>query len=63
MPLNMSGKWFNPIAYGLDQNEVIDYEQMERLAREHKPKLIIAGASAYSPVSYTHLTLPTILRV
>jgi len=48
MPLNMSGKWFNPIAYGLDQNEVIDYEQMERLAREHKPKLIIAGASAYS---------------
>ena len=48
MPLNMSGKWFNPIAYGLDKNEVIDYEQMERLAREHKPKLIIAGASAYS---------------
>ena len=48
MPLNMSGKWFNPIAYGLDQNEVINYEQMERLAREHKPKLIIAGASAYS---------------
>jgi len=48
MPLNMSGKWFNPIAYGLDKNEEIDYEQMERLAREHKPKLIIAGASAYS---------------
>ena len=48
MPLNMSGKWFNPIAYGLDENEVIDYVQMERLAREHKPKLIIAGASAYS---------------
>ena len=48
MALNMSGKWFNPIAYGLDKNEVIDYEQMERLAREHKPKLIIAGASAYS---------------
>ena len=48
MPLNMSGKWFNPIAYGLDKNEVIDYEQMEHLAREHKPKLIIAGASAYS---------------
>ncbi len=48
MALNMSGKWFNPIAYGLDQNEEIDYEQMERLAREHKPKLIIAGASAYS---------------
>jgi glycine hydroxymethyltransferase len=48
MALNMSGKWFNPITYGLDENEVIDYEQMERLAREHKPKLIIAGASAYS---------------
>ena len=48
MALNMSGKWFNPIAYGLDKNEAIDYEQMERLAREHKPKLIIAGASAYS---------------
>ncbi len=48
MALILSGKWFNPIAYGLDKNEVIDYEQMERLAREHKPKLIIAGASAYS---------------
>ena len=48
MALNMSGKWFNPIAYGLDKNEAIDYEQMERLARVHKPKLIIAGASAYS---------------
>lgn len=48
MALNMSGKWFNPIAYGLDKNEEIDYKQMERLAREHKPKLIIAGASAYS---------------
>ena len=50
MPLNMSGKWFNPIFYGLDKNEAIDYEQMERLAREYKPKLIIAGASAYSLV-------------
>ncbi|WP_114661754.1 serine hydroxymethyltransferase [Polynucleobacter necessarius] len=48
MALNMSGKWFNLIAYGLDKNEEIDYEQMGRLAREHKPKLIIAGASAYS---------------
>lgn len=48
MALNMSGKWFNAISYGLDQNEAIDYEQMERLAREKKPKLIIAGASAYS---------------
>ncbi len=48
MSLNMSGKWFNPIAYGLDHDEAIDYEQVERLAREHAPKLILAGASAYS---------------
>lgn len=48
MPLNMSGKWFKVVSYGLDKNEAIDYEQMERLAHEHKPKLIIAGASAYS---------------
>lgn len=46
--VNMSGKWFNVIPYGLDANEAIDYDEMERLAREHKPKLIIAGASAYS---------------
>jgi glycine hydroxymethyltransferase len=48
MPLNMSGKWFKVVSYGLDAREVIDYEQMERLAHEHKPKLVIAGASAYS---------------
>eukprot|EP00042_Codosiga_hollandica_P008084 m.18624 g.18624 ORF g.18624 m.18624 type:complete len:418 (-) comp30282_c1_seq1:257-1510(-) len=48
MALNMSGKWFNVISYGLDANEAIDYEAMEALAREKKPKLIIAGASAYS---------------
>jgi glycine hydroxymethyltransferase len=48
MPLNMSGKWFKVVSYGLDADEVIDYEAMERQAREHKPKLIIAGASAYS---------------
>ena len=46
--VNMSGKWFNVISYGLDADEVIDYAQMERLAREHKPKLILAGASAYA---------------
>jgi len=50
MPLNMSGKWFNVIAYGLDANEAIDYAAMEKLARQHKPKIIIAGASAYSLV-------------
>jgi glycine hydroxymethyltransferase len=48
MALNMSGKWFNVISYGLTEKEDIDYEQMEALAREHKPKLIIAGASAFS---------------
>ncbi|RZJ82881.1 MAG: serine hydroxymethyltransferase, partial [Massilia sp.] len=48
MALNMSGKWFNVISYGLDANEAIDYHAMEALAREKKPKLIIAGASAYS---------------
>jgi glycine hydroxymethyltransferase len=48
MPLNMSGKWFKVVSYGLDANEVIDYDAMERLAHEHRPKLIIAGASAYS---------------
>ena len=48
MPLNISGKWFNIVPYGLDAKEEIDYAEMERLAREHKPKLIIAGASAYA---------------
>ncbi len=48
MSLNMSGKWFNVVPYGLDENEAIDYKEVERLAREHKPKLIIAGASAYA---------------
>jgi glycine hydroxymethyltransferase len=48
MPLNMSGKWFNVVSYGLNDKEEIDYEAMEKLAREAKPKLIIAGASAYS---------------
>ncbi len=48
MPLNMSGKWFNVVSYGLNAQEEIDYEAMEKLARETKPKLIIAGASAYS---------------
>ena len=48
MALNMSGKWFNIVSYGLNEKEEIDYERMEALAREHKPRLIIAGASAYS---------------
>jgi len=48
MALNMSGKWFKVVSYGLDESEAIDYDAMERKAHEHKPKLIIAGASAYS---------------
>jgi glycine hydroxymethyltransferase len=50
-PVNMSGKWFNVVAYGLNPyTELIDYGEAERLAREHRPKLVIAGASAYSRV-------------
>ena len=48
MPLNMSGKWFNVVSYGLNAQEAIDYDAMEQKARETRPKLIIAGASAYS---------------
>ncbi len=48
MPLNLSGKWFNVVSYGLNAKEEIDYDEMERKAHESKPKLIIAGASAYS---------------
>ncbi|MEP7275984.1 MAG: serine hydroxymethyltransferase [Betaproteobacteria bacterium] len=50
-PVNVSGKWFKVVAYGLDlDTELIDYDEAERLAQKHKPKLIIAGASAYSRV-------------
>jgi glycine hydroxymethyltransferase len=47
-PVNMSGKWFNVIPYGLNAEEDIDYAELARLALEHKPKLIIAGASAFA---------------
>jgi glycine hydroxymethyltransferase len=47
-PVNMSGKWFNVVSYGLNEREEIDYDQAERLAREHRPKLVLAGASAYA---------------
>ena len=47
-PVNFSGKLYHVVSYGLDGDEVIDYAQMERLAHTHKPKLIVAGASAYS---------------
>ncbi len=50
-PVNISGKYFNIIPYGVsDETEVIDYDQVEALALEHKPKLILAGASAYPRV-------------
>ena len=47
-PVNLSGKYFNFVPYGLnDETQTIDYENLERLANEHKPKMIVAGASAY----------------
>jgi len=48
MALNMSGKWFKVVSYGLNEQEEIDYDAMERKAHESRPKIIIAGASAYS---------------
>ena len=47
-PVNFSGLYFNIVPYGVDDNGVIDYEEVERIALEAKPKLIIAGASAYA---------------
>ncbi|GLQ19137.1 serine hydroxymethyltransferase [Algimonas porphyrae] len=50
-PPNMSGKWFNAVTYGVrDSDHLIDYDQVEALATEHRPKLIICGGSAYSRV-------------
>jgi glycine hydroxymethyltransferase len=50
-PVNMSGKWFKPIPYGVREDDhLIDMDEVARLAREHKPKLIIAGGTAYSRV-------------
>jgi len=46
--VNISGKLYNAITYGLDENEVLDYAEVERLALEHKPKMIVAGASAHA---------------
>ena len=47
-PVNLSGKLYKVVSYGLDANEEIDYDQVEALAREHRPKMIIGGASAYA---------------
>ena len=49
--VNFSGKWYHFISYGVDpKTEILDYDEIERLALEHKPKLIIAGASSYSRI-------------
>ena len=48
MALNISGKWFKVVSYGLNDREEIDYDALRSLAQQHRPKLIIAGASAYS---------------
>ena len=51
LKISMSGKWFNAISYDVDKKtELLDYDVIEKMALEHKPKLIIAGASAYSRV-------------
>jgi glycine hydroxymethyltransferase len=50
-PVNMSGKWFNPVAYGVTRDtHMVDMDEVARTAREHRPKLIIAGGTAYSRV-------------
>jgi glycine hydroxymethyltransferase len=50
-PANQSGKWFKPISYGVrHQDSLIDMDEVEKIAREHKPKVIIAGGSAYSRI-------------
>jgi len=49
-PVNFSGKLYRIVSYGLDADEVIDYAQVEQLAQQHRPKMIVAGASAYSLV-------------
>ena len=48
--MNLSGKLYNAVTYGLNEKEEIDYDTVEKLAQEHKPKMIVAGASAYSLV-------------
>jgi glycine hydroxymethyltransferase len=54
--VSSSGKLYHALSYGLDSNEVLDYAEAERLAREHNPRLIVAGASAYSlAIDWQHL--------
>ena len=47
-PVNLSGKLYHAVAYGLNEREEIDYDQIETLAKQHRPKMIVAGASAYA---------------
>ena len=49
-PVNFSGMYFNVLGYGVDENGMINYDEVEKLAKEHKPKLIICGASNYSKI-------------
>lgn len=49
-PVNFSGLYFNIVSYGINENGEIDYDNVEKLAKEHKPKMIIAGASNYSKI-------------
>ncbi len=50
-PVNMSGRWFKPVPYGVRRDDnLIDMEEVERLAKEHRPKVIIAGGSAYARI-------------
>jgi glycine hydroxymethyltransferase len=49
-PVNLSGKLYHAVPYGLNEKEEVDYDQVEKLAKEHKPKMVVAGASAYSRV-------------
>ena len=49
-PVNLSGKYFNVIPYGVDETGFIDYEEFEKIAKECKPKMIVAGASAYARI-------------
>ena len=46
--VNFSGKLYNPVFYGVDRCRMLDYDDIERIAKEEMPKMIIAGASAYS---------------
>jgi len=49
-PVNLSGKLYKVVSYGLDANEIIDFDEVRRLAREHRPRMIVTGASAYSRI-------------